>query len=161
MFNRKNRKNHKVIQHAQFDSYAQAQDMVNAAQKRVTRIFIGMVIAAISTGLTAYAFLAKPDSAANCYFYAFLLSFPAYLIGGGLGKAIRSAWNLAVVGWFLIPFFPIDLFLGAAAFFAALLCFCFVPLVFVLINYCQNAADLREARKYMSYYKPAAEEVVA
>ena len=155
-----NRKTRPMIQHMEFDSYAEAQDMVDAAEARSTRILIGLAVAAVSTVLTVLAFLLNSDASSILLGLAFLLAIPAYVIGGGLGKAIRSAWNLAVFGWFILPF-PYDLGVGLATFCIALMCFFFAPLVFVLVSYCQNASDLKSAREYMGYCVPVDEEVVA
>lgn len=152
---RKNKK--KLIQHTEFNSYAQAKDMVDTSKRRVTRIFIGLIIAAIASSLTAYACFGNPADPIRFYLFAFLLSIPAYIIGGGFGKALRAAKSLAVFGWFVVPIFPVDLLLLLFTLPLALFCFFLVPVVFVFLNYIQNNTDYREAKKYLSYFNSSAE----
>lgn len=151
----KNNKN--MIEHSEFNSYAQAKDVAERSKHRVTRIFIGLVIAIIASGLTAYAFFGDPAEPIAFYGSAFLLSIPAYILGGGFGRALRAAKKLAVFGWFVIPVFPADLILLLITIPLALFCFFLVPVVFVLMNYIQNNADYKEAKKYLSYYTSAEE----
>ncbi len=151
------KKKKQLIEHAQFNSYAQAKDMVDQSKRRVTRIRIGLIIAAIASCLTAFGIFGHPANPATFYGSAFLLSIPAYIIGGGFGKALRAAKNLAVFGWFVVPVFPIDLLLLLFTMPLALFCFFLVPVVFVFLNYVQNNADYKEAKKYMSYFTSTAE----
>lgn len=54
------RENKKLIQHYEFNSYAEAKDMVEASEKRLKRILIGLAIAAVSSCMTVYALFASP-----------------------------------------------------------------------------------------------------
>ncbi len=149
------RENKKLIQHYEFNSYAEAKDMVAASEKRLKRILIGLAIAAVSSCMTAYALFANPANPEFFYAPALLLGFLSYIIGGGFGKAFHAAKKLAVFGWFVVPVFPVDLFLMLATVPIAIFCFFMFPVVFVFLNYLQNKADYQDAKKYLSYCTPA------
>lgn len=145
------KKNVKIIETMEFDSYAQAKNMVQTAQKKRTRILIGLVIAAIATFCTVTAFMGNMENAHRMA-YSIVLAFPAYLIGGGIGSALKTAANLAIWGW-RITRFPTDVFTGIFAFFASVFIFFFVPFIFVLMNFVKHNRDYLEAKKYLSYYR--------
>lgn len=139
----------------EFDNYAQAKDLVDGAEKKVKRILIGLGIAAVATLFTVIGLCCSNEMSQMVFFLlAFLFAIPAYIVGGGLGKALKVAKKLAVLGWIIVPF-PIDILTGLCTFIVAIYALFFVPIIFVLINYSQHRKDLKAAQKYLSYFKPA------
>ena len=125
----------KLIEDAVFDSVEKAQKEVKFAKFNMIRTLIGAAFAVLSTVLLLIALFGK-DS--NYYMYAALPAIPAYLIGGGIGKAVKAAWKITKIGWFLIPVFPADVLLAIAFFILSLFVFFYLPIIFVGLNYVEH-----------------------
>ena len=80
------------------------------------------------------------------------VSIASYIMGGGLGSAIKWAWKLGKFGWLILPF-PFDLITGYFLMACSLIFFIFFPCIFVYMNYRQIKLDYESAKKYLSYYK--------
>ena len=98
------------------------------AKINLIRILIGAAFAVLSAILLLIALIGK-DS--QYYMFAALPAIPAYLIGGGIGKAVKAAWKITETGWYLIPVFPADVLLAVAFFFLSLFAFFYLPIIFV------------------------------
>lgn len=146
----------KLIQARSFNDLAAAEAEVEICQKRVNRILIGMLIALISTILTIIGIKRFDNNGMAFLIWAFILAIPAYLIGGGMGRAFKAARTLGKWGWIVTPF-PIDIFTGLFTIVIAFFGFFFVPLIFVLMNYSQNNADLKAAKVYLKHCAPVEE----
>lgn len=147
---KKKREKEKLFEAVQFKDFEQAKRAVTLAKINQTRILIGMVIALISTGFTAYAIFGNAEQPMEYFSYAFLLAIPAYLIGGGIVKALKQAWKIAKIGWFLIPVFPIDLAIGLVALIWSFFAFFCIPAFFVVGNYIQHKNTLQAAKSYLA-----------
>lgn len=139
----------KLFEAVQFEDLEHAKRTVTLAKINQLRILIGLAFAAISTGYTIYGLLGNPADSSWMGF-AMILAFPAYLIGGGIGKALKAAWNITKIGWFLIPVFPADLLLAIGFFFISLILFLFIPIVFVGLNFIQHKKTLDNAKSYLA-----------
>ena len=141
----------KLIEDAVFDSVEKAQREVKFAKINLIRTLIGAAFAVLSTILLLIALFGK-DS--NFYMYAALPAIPAYLIGGGIGKAVKAAWKITKIGWFLIPVFPADVLLAIAFFFLSLFVFFYLPIVFVGLNYVEHKRAYNAAQAYLAQFAP-------
>lgn len=139
----------KLIESVQFEDLEHAKRTVTRAKINQIRILIGLVFAVISTGYTVYGLLGNPADTTWVGF-SIILAIPAYLIGGGIGKALKAAWNITKIGWFLIPVFPADLLLAIGFFFVSVFLFLFIPIVFVGLNYVQHKKTLDTAKSYLA-----------
>ncbi len=148
----KAKKSVRLFETVEFDSYEEAKDMVRTAQRKRTRHLIALGISAAATGLTAYGILGGNADMTMVYMMlAFLLAIPAYIIGGGFGKVLKTAANLGKIGWLIIPF-PYDILTGLCTFiFAGFALFC-VPLFFTFANYVQHNREYKAAKKHLSHY---------
>ena len=63
---------------------------------------------------------------------AFLCAAAAYILCGGLGYAVKSAWGIAKALWFLIPHFPVYVILGFGGFILGVFFLFFIPVIFVV-----------------------------
>lgn len=144
----------KLIETIEFDNYAYAKDVFEQSTKKLERIKIGLIVAAVATACTALAFvLSNIDILSTLLLvFAFFGSIAAYIIGGGVKIALKAAAKLAVIGWLIVPF-PIDLITGIITLIFAPMAFLFVPLVFVFINFWQNKKNRDDAANYLQYCK--------
>ena len=129
----------KLIEEAVFESVETAQREVKFAKVNMIRTLIGTAFAVLSTILLLIALFGQ-DS--QYYVFAALPAIPAYLIGGGIGKAVKAAWKITKIGWFLIPVFPADVLLAIAFFFLSLFVFFYLPIIFVGLNYVDNDEEI-------------------
>ncbi|WP_316637136.1 hypothetical protein [uncultured Ruminococcus sp.] len=141
----------KLIEDAVFDSVEKAQREVKFAKINLIRTLIGAAFAVLSTILLLIALFGK-DS--NFYMYAALPAIPAYLIGGGIGKAVKAAWKITKIGWFLIPVFPADVLLAIAFFILSLFVFFYLPIIFVGLNYVEHKRAYNAAQAYLAQFAP-------
>ena len=59
--------------------------------------------------------------------------------------------EMAKFGWFIIPVFPMDVFVGITAFCVVAWLFCCVPSLFVFVNMRQISKEKAEAEEYLKY----------
>ena len=142
-----------LIETVGFESVEKAQREVKFAKVNMIRTLIGTAFAVLSTVLLLIALIGK-DS--QYYVYAALPAIPAYLIGGGIGKAIKAAWKITKIGWFLIPVFPVDVLLSIAFFFLSLFVFFYLPIILVGLNYVEHKRALKAAEAYLAQYAVSA-----
>ena len=76
-------------------------------------------------------------------------SLVSYVMAGGILKSIRYSFRIAIVGWCIIPIFPIDLCIGLLALMLSVLTFIFVPIVSIGINYVQTKKDIEDAELFI------------
>lgn len=105
----------------------------------------------LSTVLLLIALFGKNS---EYYMYAALPAIPAYLIGGGIGKAVKAAWKITKIGWFLIPVFPADVLLAIAFFILSLFVFFYLPIIFVGLNYVEHKRAYNAAQAYLAQFAP-------
>lgn len=146
---KKQKKKVKLIETVQFDDLERAKRKVKFAKIDLIRIIIGFVFALISTGATVYGLFGNIEI--NDWMpITFICAVPAYLIGGGIFKAIKTAFRFAKVGWFLIPMFPADILFSVVFLIFGLFAFFCVPAVFVGLNYIQHKRTLDAAQIYLA-----------
>lgn len=140
-----------LIEETVFDSVEKAQREVKFAKVNMIRTLIGTAFAVLSTVLLLIALIGKNS---QYYTFALLPAVPAYLIGGGIGKAVKAAWKITKIGWYLIPVFPVDVLLAIAFFFLSLFVFFYLPIIFVGLNYVEHKRALKAAEAYLVQCTP-------
>lgn len=143
---KKQKRKAELFETVQFQDFNRAKREVSFAKINQIRILIGLVLAAIATYLSISGLINQTEA----WVGGFALGICAYLIGGGIGKAIKTAWNITKIGWFLIPFFPFDFCLALACFLFSLYGLVFVPVIFVGMNYIQHKKTLDAAKRYLA-----------
>lgn len=104
------------------------------------RFKYAMIIGGFASVLGAITFLfLKSDAKGNVFLDILAISWLlvtviAYMLGG-FGTMIKTAWGIAKWGWYLIPIFPVDLFLLLLALMLSVMAFLFVPIVPIVIAY--------------------------
>lgn len=147
---RKKKEKTKLIETVQFQDVEHAKRAVTLAKINQIRILIGLIIAVVATGLTAYGLFGKPEEPMMYVGIAPFLAVPAYLIGGGIGNVLKTAWKITKIGWFLIPVFPADVLFAIAFFFLSIFGMCLVPVIFVGLNYLHHKKTLDAAKSYLA-----------
>lgn len=142
----KQKKKRELFETVQFQDFKRAQREVAFAKINQIRILIGFLIACFATYLAISGFRNQDDT----WLFGFFLGAFSYLVGGGIFKAIGFAWKLTVFGWFLIPFFPIDLLICATFFFLSLYGLAFLPVIFIGLNFIQHKKNLDAAQRYLA-----------
>ena len=140
------RQKEKLFEDIQFQDVEKAKKVYTFAKINQIRILIGFIIAIASTIFTVIGL----NGNSGAYTWALLLAIPAYLIGGGIFKALGVAWKITKIGWFLIPVFPADVLFSIAFFFISFFLLLFVPIVFVGMNYVQHKKTLDAATSYLA-----------
>lgn len=69
----------------------------------------------------------------------FVMGCVCYSKVGGFGIAAKWAWNIAKFGWFVVPYFLIDLLVGAIALCLGFLSLFFLP--FFVVNHIRKQAQ--------------------
>lgn len=94
-----------------------------------------------------------------CSIVAFVVAIICYRKVGGLGTALRWSWNLAKVGWYIIPYFPLDLIIGFGALGVGLLSLFFMPFFVVRHLKKQETLNLESADAFLRIYQQEQETV--
>ena len=155
---KKQRQKEKLFEDVQFQDIERAKREVKMAKFNQIRILIGFVISLIAIVFTALAIWGNPDNKDTFLTLAVLLALPSYIIGGGILNALKVAWKITKIGWFLIPVFPADILIALACLFFAIMGLLFVPVIFVGINYVQRKKTLDAAVSYLALYGEDAQE---
>ena len=146
---KKNKRNNtKVIETITYTNFEQAQKTVNSAKVNLIRISIGFALSVAATICTLI--LLGDGSKTTLIPVSMLLGIASYLIGGGIFKALKMAGKFAKIGWFIIPAFPADLLIGFGTLIMSAICFLFVPVIFVGMNFIQHKKNLDEANRYLA-----------
>ncbi len=113
-------------------------------KKTITLVGVGIAALATIFGIITLCTLWSDATSkvANCCFgFAFLLSLVSYILCGGMGRALKSAWGVAKTMWFLVPVFPVDLCMGIVGFFMGVCMFFCLPIFFVLKSVRERAKE--------------------
>ena len=144
---KKRKKKAELFETVQFQDFERAKREVSFAKINQIRILIGFLLAVLATYIS---FTGMQNQSDGALVGGGFLGFFSYIIGGGLGKAIKTAWSITKICWFLIPVFPLDLGLallgGVFAFYGLM----FVPVIFVGMNYIQHKRTLDAAKRYLA-----------
>lgn len=148
----------KLFEEIQFEDLERAKRAVTFAKINQIRILVGFIIAIVSTVFTAIAILGNTEDPAFFAIIACIVAIPAYIVGGGIGKALKIALNITKIGWCLIPVFPADLLIAIGCLFFSVIGLLFVPIIFVGLNYIQHKKNLDAATSYLAQCGYANEE---
>lgn len=80
---------------------------------------------------------------------AVLGAIATYVLIGGLGAGIKAAGRIAKAGWYLIPIFPVDIFVLIFAFVIAIYALFLVPALILRSIHKEIVADMQAAEEYL------------
>lgn len=83
------------------------------------------------------------------YLVAIIGSIVTYVKIGGLGIGVKGAFKIAKAGWFLIPIFPVDLFIFLVALIFSIYALFLIPAVILFFVKKEILADLYAAEEYL------------
>lgn len=150
-----------LYEEMEFDNVQYAVDVVNAHKVMYNKAKKGLHLSIFATLYTIFGFPIIGSLLSSilgnlgfeiALISALCFSLASYIIGGGLGTAIKWAFKLGAFGWIILPF-PWDLITGFLLMGCSAMFFFFVPVIFVYMNYRQINMDYKAAKKYISYYK--------
>jgi hypothetical protein len=155
------KENKKIIETLEFDNAAFAQDVINESTQKLERVKKGLIISGVATGFTLLSKIFETSSFAAIFIMlAFFGAIAAYIVGGGMKIALKTAVKLGKFGWFVCPF-PVDIFTGILTIIFSMMAFMFFPVVFVYLNYRQHKKNIEAAEQYLGYCRPVAATEVA
>ena len=147
-----NNQNEEVIT---FNDVAAAKAVRDKAEKVMKRAWIGFILAAIVSGFWILFKVSPPDifresdtAMAIALVIALLLTIAAYVLAGGFGSAIKTAFKIAKFGWTILPF-PADIITGIICFGVALIIFIAFPIIFVAIGSSKKKKEYEAAVLYL------------
>lgn len=148
----------KLYEEMQFDNYAYATEVKAVADEQLRLVssvwqlsIIGSICGVIAYALGAFFGSGKGELALLA---SFVIACICYHKIGGFLVAAKWSWNFAKFGWFVVPYFPIDLCIGMGCFFVGLFVFFFLPF-FVVRHYKKQAEkNIEAADEYLRFCRP-------
>lgn len=115
----------------------------NASTAKIIAI-VGTIASVVGFGLHTTIFGAILVQA------GFVAAIVTYCMIGGIGIAFKSAFSIGKAAWFIIPFFPIDIFIGITGFCFAIVALFYLPF-FIYDKIIKSInADLEAAKAYLA-----------
>lgn len=146
--------NKELFEQVTFDDVAYARDVVASADDKLEKCKRGLIVGLVaSLGWLIMALIPQVSAFLACLgmLIGVVGTIAAYVLGGGLGKAFSTGFKLAKIGWFIIPIFPVDIFVGITAFCIVGWFFIFVPSLFVFVNMRQISKEKDAAEEFLGY----------
>lgn len=130
------------------NNYAYAMQVKAEAEEKLQNIEKIWVISIIGSicGVLSFA-------SAICGMVSFVIACICYHKVGGFKVAIKWSWNFAKFGWFIVPYFPLDLIIGLAAFFIGLYGLFFMPFFTIIHTKKQAIMDLEVADEFLRNFQ--------
>lgn len=138
----------KLYEEIQFSDYAYAMEIKANAEEQLNKIDKIWIIAIIGSICGVIGFLNE-----IVLLVAFIMACVCYHQVGGFSTAARWSWNFAKFGWFVVPYFPIDLAVGGGCFFVGLFALFFVPFFTVWHLKKQANKNIEAADRYIRLYQ--------
>ena len=148
-----------LFEQVQFADAVAAQAFITDSEKKLARGKIGLIVAALVPvfDIIIANILSDGDVAVGLWFVA---AIAAYIVGGGLGSALKFVLKLTYYCWVFFPIFPIDFAIAIFAFFMAGAVALFLPVVFVLLTQHQLKKNKEAAEMIVNGYATTVAEAV-
>lgn len=143
-----------VVEEVVFESYEEAVDVKERAEIQIEKIDGCKILALIGTicGAVSLLFMYAEFSSV-AMMAAIVISCVCYAKAKCFGGAFKWGLSWAKWGWFLIPYFPIDLVIGACGLFVGAFVFFFFPSLGLRGVRKQAEKDLDDANMFISNYQ--------
>ncbi len=148
---KKEKSKQQFFKKAEFDSYEAAKQVVDRAKFRNTLSWIGMALAVIGSIICLIHLSSEGlnDGFISGATIGMLFAIPAYILCGGLGRALRFAFSVAKWGWVIAPF-PFDLITGLAGLFLGIGFFCLFPVIFSAMSFIEHNREYDAAKLFLA-----------
>lgn len=73
----------------------------------------------------------------------------SYVFAGGILLAVKTMFKLAKIGWYIVPFFFLDLAAAAVGLAIGLAALIYLPIIYVGLSYIQTRKNIKEAEIYL------------
>ncbi len=146
------RENKNLFEEMHFDGIEYAQNCLKETETKLNRNKIGIIISLIVPVINVIVMmLAEKYNWGDSMITLWIITAcVAYIVGGGLLDAIKMVWKVTMIGWFIIPVFPVDIATAFVAFCTAGVVALFLPIVFILLNRYQLVKDKKAAEEYLA-----------
>lgn len=144
-----------VVEVPVFTSIHEAEQTKEKCEKKMENYPMASKIAIVASICGVVGFLvSQVDSAialvgSVLYLVAVIGSIITYIKIGGFGIGVKGAFKIAKAGWFIVPIFPVDLFIFIVALFFAVYALFLVPAVILIAVKKEILADLYAAEEYL------------
>ena len=137
----------KVVEVIDFSSVAEAQQTKAKCEKQMEKYPLARTISIIASifGIIGLIW----NFLSFLWLFAFIGSIVTYVLIGGFGAGLKGAAKIAKAGWFLIPIFPVDIFVFLVALVFAIYALFLVPVVTLRSARLTIEADLQAAEEYL------------
>ena len=132
----------------QFNDYAYAMEIKAEAEEQLSKIDKIWLIAIIGSICGVIGLMNG-----IVLLVSFIMACVCYHQVGGFSTAARWSWNFAKFGWFVVPYFPIDLLVGWVCFLWGLFALFFVPFFTVRHLKKQANKNIESADSYIRLYQ--------
>ena len=150
-----------LFEQVQFADAVAAQAFITDSEKKLARGKIGLIVAALVPVFDIIISIILRDSAGDVAVGLwFVAAIAAYIVGGGLGSALKFVLKLTYYCWVFFPIFPIDFAIALFAFFMVGGVALFLPVVFVLLTQHQLKKNREAAEMIVNVYASTVAEAV-
>lgn len=137
-----------------FSSVQEAQSTKEKCEQKLEKYPLARLIAIIASVCGVIGGFGMLSGGSSLFYFLFEMAvfgaIATYVLIGGLGLGVRCAGKIAVAGWYLIPFFPIDIFVFIFAFIFALYALLLMPIIILRSVKKKIQEDLRDAESYLA-----------
>lgn len=151
-----------LYQEMEFDSYAYAQSVIDERTEYLSKISKYVLvtrchfIVLVALVILMFVFSSRTigDIAETVMGIGIIIGIVCYVKIGGIKTAFSWGLNVGKFCWYLIPIFPIDVFVLFSSIFFIPLVILFAPYVIVRHQEKQALNDINDAQEYMKFCKP-------
>ena len=143
----------------QFDDYQYALDVKKDAEERLAKANSVFKLSVITTIVGILVFGLRYLLIPKIILIAtIIVNVMCYMKMGKIKTILGWVLKLATVGWYLVPIFPIDLFLGLGLLILVPIYISLFPVVLVCVFKRQAKKDIEQAEEYLKYFRPVNED---
>lgn len=143
-----------MFEHISYDDpeYAQKVYEKECGKMKFKGICFAVSIPGSIGGIMMNVFGVSNDFATDIIAILMLIAIIATLLSGP-AIVLKTVWKVVKFGWYIIPFYILDLFGIILGFYASVMCFFTMPSVFAGINLYQSYVNKMDLEKYLALNK--------
>lgn len=143
-----------MFEHISYDDpeYAQKVYGKECGKMKFRGICFAVSIPGSIGGIMMNVFGVMNDLATDIIVILMLIAIIATLLSGSV-IVLKTVWKVVRFGWYIIPFYILDLFGIILGFYVSVMCFITIPSVFAGINWYQSYVNKVDLEKYLALNK--------